>query len=58
VGDRVPEDVAGAKGVGMRGVWKERPDRERLPGVIPDARIVQLGELLDILDFWTERNDA
>jgi FMN phosphatase YigB (HAD superfamily) len=54
----VPEDVAGAKRIGMRGVWKERPDRDRLPGVIPDAQIVQLRELLDILDFWTERNDT
>jgi hypothetical protein len=26
--------------------------------VIPDAQIVQLRELLDILDFWTERNDT
>jgi FMN phosphatase YigB (HAD superfamily) len=57
VGDRMPEDVAGAKGIGMRGVWKERPDRDRLPRVIPDAQIVQLRKLLDILDFWTERND-
>jgi putative hydrolase of the HAD superfamily len=56
VGDRVPEDVAGAKGVGMRGVWKERPDRERLSHVIPDAQIVQLWELLALLDSWTERN--
>jgi putative hydrolase of the HAD superfamily len=58
VGDRVPENVAGAKHIGMRGVWKERPERDRLPGVIPDAQIVQLRELLDILDFWTERNDT
>lgn len=56
VGDRFPEDVAGAQGVGMRGVWKERPDRERLPDVIPDAQIVHLRELLGILDSWTERH--
>jgi putative hydrolase of the HAD superfamily len=58
VGDRVPEDVAGAMRVGMRGVWKERPDRERLPDVTPDAQIVHLRELLALLDFWTERNGA
>jgi putative hydrolase of the HAD superfamily len=58
VGDRVPEDVAGAKRVGMRGVWKERPDRERLPDVIPDAQIVNLRELLEWLDLWTERHGA
>jgi putative hydrolase of the HAD superfamily len=58
VGDRVPEDVEGAKRVGMRGVWKERPDRERLPHVTPDAQIIHLRELLAILDAWTERNVA
>lgn len=58
VGDRVPEDVDGAMRVGMRGVWKERPDRERLPHVIPDAQIIHLRELPAILDSWTERNDA
>jgi putative hydrolase of the HAD superfamily len=58
VGDRVPEDVAGAKRVGMRGVWKERPDRQRFPDVIPDAQIVHLRELMAILDFWTEGNST
>jgi putative hydrolase of the HAD superfamily len=58
VGDRVPEDVAGAMRVGMRAVWKERPDRERLPTVTPDAQIVQLRELLGVLDAWTKRNGA
>jgi FMN phosphatase YigB (HAD superfamily) len=58
VGDRFPEDVAGAKHIGMRGVWQERPDRERLPDVIPDAQIVNLRELLDWLDLWTERHSA
>ena len=58
MGDRVPEDVAGAKRVGMRGEWKERPDRQRFPDVIPDAQIVHLRELMAILDFWTEGNRA
>jgi hypothetical protein len=40
------------------GVWKERPDRERLPGVIPDAQIIHLRELLDILDCWKVRSAA
>jgi hypothetical protein len=39
-------------------VWKERPDRERLPHVIPDAQIIHLRELLAVLDAWTERNVA
>ena len=58
VGDRVPEDVEGAKRIGMRGVWKERPDREQLAHVIPDAQIIHLHELLAILDSWTERKSA
>jgi putative hydrolase of the HAD superfamily len=58
VGDRVPEDVDGAKRVGMRGVWKERPDRARLPHVTPDARIVHLRELPALLDSWTEGDGA
>ncbi len=58
VGDRFPEDVAGAKRVGMWSVWKERPDRERDPQIIPDAHIVHLQELLTLLDRWTERNGA
>jgi putative hydrolase of the HAD superfamily len=58
VGDRVPEDVEGAMRVGMRGVWKERPDRERLPHVVPDAQITHLCELPAILDAWTERKSA
>jgi putative hydrolase of the HAD superfamily len=58
VGDRFPEDVAGAKRVGMWSVWKERSDRERDPQIIPDAQIVHLQELLTLLDRWTERNGA
>jgi putative hydrolase of the HAD superfamily len=58
VGDRVPEDIAGAMRVGMRGVWKERPDRERLPDVTPDAQIVHLRELFGLLDSWTEGKGA
>jgi FMN phosphatase YigB (HAD superfamily) len=58
VGDRVPEDVAGARRVGMPGVWKERPDRQRFPEVIPDAQFVHFRELMAILDFWTEGNRA
>jgi putative hydrolase of the HAD superfamily len=54
VGDRLPEDVAGAQRVGMRGVWKQRPDRERSADITPDAQIIHLRQLLAILDRWTE----
>lgn len=56
VGDRLPEDVAGSKRLGMLGVWKERPDRERDPNIVPDAQIVHLRELLTHLDIWAKRN--
>ena len=51
VGDRVPEDVAGAKRIGMRGVWKEPTDRQRFPDVTPDAQILHPHELMAILGF-------
>jgi putative hydrolase of the HAD superfamily len=58
VGDRFPEDVAGAKGVGMWSVWKERPDRARHPAIRPDACIVQLRELPGLIDSWMQRDGA
>jgi putative hydrolase of the HAD superfamily len=58
VGDRMAQDVAGAKRVGMHGVWKMRPDRKRLSHLIPDAQIVYRREFLDLLDLWTERHGA
>jgi len=51
VGDRLNADVAGAQGVGMKAVLIEvahRPEHD--PHVIPDARIKELPELLDVLD--------
>ena len=50
VGDRLRADVAGAQGVGMRAVLIEvahRPEDD--PTIIPDARIRELPELLDVL---------
>ena len=58
VGDRVPEHMVGTMRVGMRGVGKERPDRDRAAGVTPNTQIVHLRKLSAVLDAWTERNDA
>lgn len=58
VGDRFREDVGGPQRLGMLGVWKERPERERDPQIVPDGQILQLRELLPLLDRWTERNVA
>ncbi|MGQ9489297.1 MAG: HAD family hydrolase [Anaerolineae bacterium] len=50
VGDRLIPDVAGPHAVGMKAVLIEVPDRvEHHPEVVPDARIRELPELLDVL---------
>lgn len=50
VGDRLYADVAGAQGVGMRGVLIEVAHRaEHDPTIAPDARIKELPELLATL---------
>ena len=53
VGDRLRADVAGAQGVGMKGILIEvahRPEHD--PAIVPDARIGELPELLAVLsDF-------
>ncbi|MGH8058800.1 MAG: HAD family hydrolase, partial [Candidatus Entotheonellia bacterium] len=58
VGDRFREDVGGPQRLGMLSVWKERPERERDPQIVPDGQILQLLELLPLLDRWMERNVA
>jgi HAD superfamily hydrolase (TIGR01509 family) len=50
VGDRLAADVAGAQGVGMRSVLIETAYRlEPDSDVVPDSRIGELPELLDLL---------
>lgn len=50
VGDRLEADVAGAQHMGMKGVLIEVAHRvEEHPHIVPDARIRELLELLDVL---------
>jgi putative hydrolase of the HAD superfamily len=52
VGDRLKADVAGARGVGMKAVLIEvahRPEQD--PVIVPDARIAELPELVDVLSW-------
>jgi putative hydrolase of the HAD superfamily len=50
VGDRLVPDVGGAQAVGMKGVLIEVDHRaESHPTIIPDARVKELPELLDVL---------
>ncbi|GCF09488.1 HAD family hydrolase [Dictyobacter arantiisoli] len=53
VGDRLVDDVSGALGVGMRGVWKKTDYPWPEPAHIhPTAIISTLAELLPLLDRW------
>ena len=50
VGDRLVPDVGGAHGVGMKAVLIEVAHRvESHPMIVPDARVKELPELLDVL---------
>jgi 2-haloalkanoic acid dehalogenase type II len=50
VGDNPLRDVAGAQQAGLRGIWIDR-DGGDPRGVVPDARIADLGEL-QALGWW------
>jgi putative hydrolase of the HAD superfamily len=51
VGDRLHDDIAGAKDLGMRAVWM-RNDVVPSYDVEPDATIDQLDELVGVVDGW------
>jgi HAD superfamily hydrolase (TIGR01509 family) len=51
VGDRLHDDIFGAKAVGMRAVWI-RNDLVPPYDVDPDATIDSLSELIEIVDRW------
>src|SRR4051812_18862319 len=53
VGDRLWDDVAGAKAAGMRTVWM-RNDAVPRHDVEPDATIEELSELPDVVDAWCQ----
>ena len=55
VGDRLDRDVAGARGVGMRAIWKRPVGFADPPDPIPDAEISRLPDLIPILEAWTAR---
>src|SRR3954462_3128309 len=53
VGDRLHDDIAGAKQLGMRGVWV-RNDVVPTHDVEPDAVIEELAEVVGIIDRWRQ----
>ncbi len=53
VGDRPIDDISGAAGAGMRGVWKTNGvPRPKPDHIVPDAVITQLVELPALLAAW------
>ena len=53
VGDRLDRDVAGARGVGMRAIWKRPIGFTDAPDPVPDAEIDSMLDLAPILEAWT-----
>lgn len=55
VGDRADDDIAGARGAGMRTIWRPDPTDPFAPPPprpAPDATITALSELLAVVDHW------
>jgi putative hydrolase of the HAD superfamily len=52
VGDRLVDDVTGARALGMRTVLTHQFRQEHDPGIVPDARIDRLADLPGIVDAW------
>lgn len=53
VGDRVVDDVGGALGAGMRGIWKRHTRPWPRPAeIVPSATIDNLAELPELLAAW------
>ena len=53
VGDRLAEDIGGAKSVGMKAILKPKTGREYSAPIVPDGRINSLYELPEkILEFF------
>ncbi len=52
IGDRQIDDVSGAKGFGMRGVWRRNDSGFPVSEVTPDAVVDRLSELLALLREW------
>jgi putative hydrolase of the HAD superfamily len=55
VGDRLLDDVSGARAVGMRAVQTRQFRQEQDPEVAPDAVIEHLRDLPEVLAAWRDR---
>jgi len=52
IGDRQIDDVAGARAVGMRGIWRRNDSGFPTSDVTPDATVDALAELPSLLRSW------
>ncbi len=52
IGDRQLDDVAGARAVGMRGIWRRNDSGFPTSDVTPDATVDALAELPSLLRSW------
>jgi putative hydrolase of the HAD superfamily len=52
IGDRQIDDVAGARAVGMRAIWRRNGSGFPLSDVAPDAMVDALAELPGLLRSW------
>jgi putative hydrolase of the HAD superfamily len=55
IGDRQIDDIAGAKGVGMRGIWRRNESGFPTSDIPPDAIVDRLSELPPLLRRWGGR---
>lgn len=55
IGDRQIDDMAGAKAVGMRGIWRRNASGFPTSDVVPDAVVDRLSELPPLLRSWGGR---
>lgn len=52
IGDRPERDIAGARRVGMRGIWMPPPDFVGPPDPAPDAEVRHWSEVPPIIESW------
>ncbi len=54
VGDSLSDDIAGARGAGMRSIWVNRSGDPNPTGIVPDAEVRSLAEVPRVLEGWSE----
>jgi putative hydrolase of the HAD superfamily len=52
VGDRLWDDISGAQAVGMRAVLRPNPLIPPIDGIVPDAEIEALADLVPLVEKW------